>query len=73
MRKNILYLFYAATSVLILVTLNMDLRLVINTNGTHEPQYVFSQKNDDVKARKQKELEVLRKWAENFDPDDIKQ
>lgn len=73
MRKNILYLFYAATSVLILVTLNMDLRLVLNTNGTQEPQYLFTQKTDDAKTRKQKELEVLRKWAENFDPDDIKQ
>lgn len=73
MRKNVLYLFYALTSALILVTLNMDLNLVMRTNSAHEPQYVFEQKKDDAGERKKKEMEELRQWAENFDLSDIKQ
>lgn len=74
MRKNILYLFYAATSCCIVFALHEDLSSVLRTNRSNEPQYVFSQINENsAEKRKQEDMDAMRNWAKDFDPSNIRE
>ncbi|MDB1125158.1 hypothetical protein [Vibrio algarum] len=70
MRKNFLYLFYAVTSVFILLALNQDFNMIRRTTSSTEPQYVFTQpSNDNAETRQQEDMKIILQWAQGYDPD----
>lgn len=70
MRKYFLYAFYAVVSGFIIAAISQNFNQVLMTAEASKPQYSFTRVADrTLEKRKQDEEEIIRQWADSYDPE----